>query len=152
MAFEGTREMYVKSLREYQKVRDQIGRRRLRLETEHRFKRSVEAGGRGSRDFWSFLKNESRDLPQLSAVTMPDGSLSRDLKDREEALNNHLRDKFCAQPIPFNCWEEVDMDLHADGNVLSTEAVDRLVDPISVDELRGALKTTKTNSAPGRVV
>ena len=52
VVFEGTKEVYVKSLREYQKVRDQIGRRRLRLETEHRFKRSVEAGGRGSRDFW----------------------------------------------------------------------------------------------------
>ena len=58
---------------------------------------------------------------------MPDGSLSRDLKDREDALNNHLRDKFCAQPAPFDCWENVNMDLHTDGNVLSAEAVDRLV-------------------------
>ena len=149
MATLGTKDMYIKALRDFKAVRDQIVRRRFRLETENRFKRSVEAGGRGSRDFWSFLKNESRDLPQLSAVTLEDGSVSRKFEDRENALNDHLRDKFCAKSTPFNCWEEVNVDLHESGNKLSEVAARRLVEPITEEELRGALKTTKTNSAPG---
>ena len=66
-----------------------------------------------------------------------------------EALNKHLRDKFCAQPAPFDCWTDVDMDLYEDGNRLYEETSDRLVEPITKEELRGVLKFTKSNSVLG---
>ena len=57
-AVTGSKEEYIKILKEYKRVRDRIAYRRLRLENEGRIRKSLEAGGKGSRNFWSYLKNE----------------------------------------------------------------------------------------------
>ena len=143
-------EEFIKLFKTYSSVRNAIAIRHSRIENERKLRKSLEAKGPGARSFWTFLKQEDRSLPMLPSVKMDDGSVSVNLQDRTNVLNDHLRSKFRTSNHSVD-WNNTKQSakMETEPKTLSTESSIQMVRPITKTEVESCLKSTKTNSAPG---